>query len=69
MSTRASLAQGLYFVALRVGRVLLVILTVLIGTFLLLRLAPGDPALTMASAAGLDDPAYVEQLRHEMGLN
>lgn len=69
MSAGASLIQGLGFLALRVGRVVLVIGVVLIGTFLLLRLAPGDPALTMASAAGLDDPAYVEQLRHEMGLD
>lgn len=69
MSAGASIAQGLGFLALRLGRVLLVISVVLIGTFLLLRLAPGDPALTMASAAGLDDPAYVEQLRHEMGLD
>ncbi|MGY4535526.1 peptide/nickel transport system permease protein [Pseudomonas sp. TE3786] len=69
MSTAGQLAQGVGFIALRVGRVLLVIVLVLIGTFLLLRLAPGDPALTMASASGLDDPAYVEQLRHEMGLD
>ncbi|WP_437882309.1 ABC transporter permease [Pseudomonas sp. LRF_L74] len=63
------LSQGLLFITLRLGRMLLVILVVLVGTFLLLRLAPGDPALTMASAAGLDDPAYVERLRHEMGLD
>lgn len=69
MSAGASLVQGLSFFALRLGRVVLVVLAVLIGTFLLLRLAPGDPALTMASAAGLDDPAYVEQLRHDMGLD
>ena len=69
MSAGTAIAQGLGFLALRLGRVLLVIGVVLIGTFLLLRLAPGDPALTMASAAGLDDPAYVEQLRHEMGLD
>lgn len=69
MSAGASIVEGLGFLALRLGRVLLVIGVVLIGTFLLLRLAPGDPALTMASAAGLDDPAYVEQLRHEMGLD
>ncbi len=69
MSAGRAVVRTLGFVALRSGRVLLVILTVLIGTFLLLRLAPGDPALTMASAAGLDDPVYVEQLRHEMGLD
>ncbi|TBV10503.1 ABC transporter permease [Stutzerimonas kirkiae] len=69
MSAGAVLAQGLGFFALRLGRVLLVVLAVLVGTFLLLRLAPGDPALSMASAAGLDDPAYVEQLRRDMGLD
>lgn len=69
MTVATSLAQGLMFFGLRLGRVVLVVLVVLVGTFLLLRLAPGDPALTMASAAGLDDPAYVEQLRREMGLD
>lgn len=69
MSASASILHGLGFVALRLGRVLLVIGVVLVGTFVLLRLAPGDPALSMASAAGLDDPVYVEQLRHEMGLD
>lgn len=62
-------AGGLYFILLRAGRVLLVSAIVLVGCFLLLRLAPGDPALAMASAAGLDDPDYVQQLRQEMGLD
>ncbi|MCY1284556.1 Dipeptide transport system permease protein DppB [compost metagenome] len=69
MSAGASISQGLVFLSLRLGRVVLVIGVVLVGTFLLLRLAPGDPALTMASAAGLDNPAYVDQLRQEMGLD
>ncbi|BBP83448.1 transporter [Pseudomonas sp. Pc102] len=69
MSAGGFITQGLGFLALRLGRVVLVIAVVLIGTFLLLRLAPGDPALTMASAAGLDDPAYVQRLRQEMGLD
>lgn len=64
-----TLAEGLRFVAARLARALAVLLLVLVGCFLLLRLAPGDPALAMASAAGLDDPQYVAELRRQMGLD
>lgn len=69
MSVKGHWWQGLLFVLLRLGRVLLVVFAVLIATFLLLRLAPGDPALAMAGAAGVDDPAYVARLRQDMGLD
>lgn len=44
----------------------LVLLAVLVVTFVLLRLIPGDPARIMAGNA---DEEVVEQLREEMGLN
>lgn len=53
----------------RLLRTLALIVAVMLGAFALLRLAPGDPALTMASAQGIDDPAYVQSLRTEMGLD
>ncbi|MEA4964910.1 MAG: ABC transporter permease [Oscillospiraceae bacterium] len=45
---------------------ILVVIAVLIVTFVLLRLIPGDPA---RSVAGNADEATVEALREEMGLN
>ena len=44
----------------------LVLLAVLVVTFVLLRLIPGDPARIMAGNA---DASVVEELREEMGLN
>ena len=44
----------------------LVLLAVLVVTFVLLRLIPGDPARIMAGNA---DEEVVEQLREDMGLN
>ena len=44
----------------------LVVIAVLVVTFVLLRLIPGDPA---RSVAGNADEATVEALREEMGLN
>ena len=32
-------------------------------------MAPGDPAAVLAGEAGSSDPAYVEQLRREFGLD
>ncbi|MFC2967732.1 ABC transporter permease [Acidimangrovimonas pyrenivorans] len=46
-----------------------VILFVVTGTFLLARAAPGDPAAFMAGEAGSGDPAFIEHLRAQMGLD
>jgi len=53
----------------RLGRALAVILGVLIISFCLVRLAPGDPASLMAGEAGVDDAQYIQNLRHSMGLD
>src|SRR5450830_106407 len=57
------------FLGARLGRALLMILGVLVLSFLLIRLAPGDPALLMAGEAGVDDGGYIDSLRHDMGLD
>lgn len=61
--------SGLIFLVARLGRALLMIVGVLVLSFLLIRLAPGDPALLMAGEAGVDDAQYIDSLRHEMGLD
>src|SRR5476651_1733547 len=61
--------NALLFLGARLGRALLMILGVLVLSFLLIRLAPGDPALLMAGEAGVDDAGYIDSLRHDMGLD
>lgn len=57
------------FLGWRLGRGLAVVAGVLVLSFLLVRLAPGDPAMLMAGEAGVDDAQYVDNLRHVMGLD
>lgn len=45
------------------------LLCVVVFTFLLLRLAPGDPALILAGDQGGSDPAFVDDLRRHLGLD
>lgn len=59
----------LSFLMSRLGKALVVILGVVILNFLLIRLAPGDPASIMAGEAASSDPAYVEQLRQQFGFD
>ena len=57
------------FLIARLGKALLVILSVVVLNFLLIRLAPGDPASIMAGEAASSDPAYLEQLRQQFGFD
>lgn len=57
------------FLLARLGKSVFVILGVVILNFLLIRLAPGDPASIMAGEAASSDPAYVAQLRERFGLD
>lgn len=59
----------LSFLVSRLGKAIVVILGVVISNFLLIRLAPGDPASIMAGEAASSDPAYVEQLRQQFGFD
>ena len=61
--------KSLSFIASRSAKALFVILGVVILNFLLIRLAPGDPASIMAGEAASSDPAYVEQLRRQFGFD
>ena len=45
------------------------ILVIALVNFLLVRAAPGDPAAVLAGEAGANDPAYVQQLRTQFGLD
>jgi peptide/nickel transport system permease protein len=57
------------FLFSRLGKALVVILGVVVFNFLLIRLAPGDPASIMAGEAASSDPAYVAQLRQQFGFD
>jgi peptide/nickel transport system permease protein len=57
------------FLASRLAKALLVVLGVVIINFFLIRLAPGDPATVLAGQSGTSDPAYVQRLRQEFGLD
>jgi len=61
--------NGLIYLGLRLGRAAAVIVGVLVLSFLLVRMAPGDPALLMAGEAGIDDAQYIARLHHDMGLD
>lgn len=50
-----------------IAKRLAVIVLVVAGTFLLVRAAPGDPAVLLAGESG--DPAQLDRLRAEMGLD
>ncbi|MCL5073752.1 MAG: ABC transporter permease [Actinobacteria bacterium] len=55
-----------------ISRILQVIPVLIIATiivFIAIRLAPGDPALIKLGPKGGNDPAAVEKVRHEMGLD
>ena len=57
------------FIIARLGKAFIVILGVVVFNFLLIRLAPGDPASIMAGEAGSSDPAFLAQLRVQLGLD
>lgn len=57
------------FLVSRLGKAIVVVLGVVILNFLLIRLAPGDPASIMAGEAASSDPAYVAQLRQQFGFD
>ena len=64
--TPAALAS---FLARRAGKAVLVVLGVVVLNFLLIRLAPGDPALVIAGQSGAADEKFVAQLRAQFGLD
>lgn len=59
----------LNFLAGRLVKAALVILAIAAMNFVLIRLAPGDPASVLAGEAGATDPKFVETLRAQFGLD
>ncbi|WP_207484378.1 ABC transporter permease [Arenibaculum pallidiluteum] len=57
------------FLALRLGKGILVLFAIAVLNFLLVRAAPGDPAQVMAGEAGAADAVFLEQLRERFGLD
>ncbi len=55
--------------ALRLFKAFVTLTCVVIFSFLILRLAPGDPALILAGDQGGSDPAFVDELRRHLGLD
>ncbi|BBK35140.1 ABC transporter permease [Allostella sp. ATCC 35155] len=47
----------------------LVLIGIVVLNFLLIRLAPGDPAAVMAGEAGAADELFLQQLRQQFGLD
>jgi peptide/nickel transport system permease protein len=59
----------LLYILRRLGKAVGVVLAVVVLNFLLIRLAPGDPAAVMAGEQGAADAQFVQQLREEFGLD
>lgn len=57
------------FVAMRLGKGVIVLFAIAILNFFLVRAAPGDPAQVMAGEAGAGDEVFLEQLRQQFGLD
>jgi len=57
------------YVAMRLVKTVLVAITVVVLSFFLIRLAPGDAATVMAGQAGYADEAFLTSLRAEYGLD
>jgi peptide/nickel transport system permease protein len=61
--------NGALYIGQRLGKGVVVVLAIVIVNFLLIRMAPGDPAVVMAGESGASDEVYVAQLRKAFGLD
>ena len=59
----------IHYIAMRLVKTVLVAIAVVLLSFFLIRLAPGDAATVMAGQAGYADEAYMKSLRAEYGLD
>jgi len=57
------------FLLSRLAKGALVLLAIAVLNFLLIRAAPGDPAMVMAGEAGAADAVFLAQLRERFGLD
>ncbi len=61
--------ERLEYIAQRLLKGVVVLLGIVVLNFLLIRLAPGDPAAVMAGEAGASDELFLQQLRQQFGLD
>jgi peptide/nickel transport system permease protein len=61
--------KGLGAIGVRLGKMVAVVLLIAIFNFMLVRSAPGDPALVMAGQSGATDAAFLERVRADYGLD
>src|SRR5471032_2558270 len=59
----------LRYIAARLVKTVLVAIAVLVLSFFLIRLVPGDAATVMAGQSGYADEAFMKELRAEYGLD
>ena len=59
----------LRYIVLRLVKMVLVVIAVVLLSFFLIRLAPGDAATVMAGQSGYADEAFMKELRAEYGLD
>ncbi len=57
------------FIFSRLLKAATILICIVVLNFLLIHLAPGDPATVMAGEAGETDAVFLEQLRHRFGLD
>ena len=57
------------FLLARLIKMVAIVFAIIVVNFFLIHAAPGDPASVMAGQSGAADPQFVEQLRHEFGLD
>jgi peptide/nickel transport system permease protein len=57
------------FLSARIAKGLVVLFAIALLNFLLIRAAPGDPAMVMAGEAGASDAIFLQQLRERFGLD
>lgn len=57
------------FLGARIAKGLVVLFAIALLNFLLIRAAPGDPAMVMAGEAGAADAVFLQQLRERFGLD
>ena len=65
----AHAGMKLRYIAMRLVKTVLVAIAVVLLSFFLIRLAPGDAATVMAGQSGYADEAYMKSLRAEYGLD
>src|SRR4051812_12088186 len=61
--------KTLEFLFQRLVKAILVVLGVVILNFVLIHMAPGDPASVLAGEAGAGDAKFIAQLRAQFGLD